>query len=97
LEIFSVFWINGIGFYSFYETLNEYGIYSLFGSKWPHPHNLFLDLIVTLGLSGIIIYSMLLFNLIRSIYSLNKSKIAKHQYGIVILAIMIGAFMHDFI
>ncbi|HHP5661876.1 O-antigen ligase family protein [Bacillus paranthracis] len=97
LQIFSDNWINGIGFYSFYETLNEYGIYSLYGSKWPHPHNLFLDLIVTLGLSGIIIYSMLLFNLIRSIYSLNKSKIAKHQYGIVILAIMIGAFMHDFI
>lgn len=97
LQIFSDNWMKGIGFYRFYETLNEYGIYSLYGSKWPHPHNLFLDLIVTLGLSGIIIYSMLLFNLIRDIYSLNKRQFVKHQYSIVVLAIMIGAFMHDFI
>jgi O-antigen ligase len=87
----------GIGFYQFPEVLKEYGIYSIYGSAWPHPHNLFLDLIVTVGILGSVIFIMLLACIIKHMFVMKRNVWANNHFKLISLAIIIGAFIHDLI
>ncbi|MFJ8119877.1 O-antigen ligase family protein [Bacillus mycoides] len=87
----------GIGFYQFPEVLKEYGIYSKYGSAWPHPHNLFLDLIVTVGILGSLVFIMLLVCIIKHVLMIKKDIWFNNHFKLISLAIIIGAFIHDLI
>ncbi|MED0904756.1 O-antigen ligase family protein [Bacillus nitratireducens] len=87
----------GIGFYQFPEVLKEYGIYSKYGAAWPHPHNLFLDLIVTVGILGSVIFIMLLVCIIKHVLMMKKDIWFNNHFKLISLAIIIGAFIHDLI
>ncbi|WP_431183739.1 O-antigen ligase family protein [Bacillus mycoides] len=87
----------GIGFYQFPEVLKEYGIYSIYGSAWPHPHNLFLDLIVTVGILGSVVFIMLLACIIKHMFVMKKNVWVNNHFKLISLAIIIGAFIHDLI
>ncbi|MGG5741049.1 O-antigen ligase family protein [Bacillus cereus group sp. IBL03679] len=88
---------HGIGFYQFPEVLKEYGIYSAYGAAWPHPHNLFLDLIVTLGILGSVIFIMLLVVIIKHVLTMKRDIWFNNHFKLISLAIIIGAFIHDLI
>ncbi len=87
----------GIGFYQFPEVLKEYGVYSQYGAAWPHPHNLFLDLIVTVGILGSVIFIMLLVCIIKHVLVMKKSIWGNNHFKLISLAIIVGAFIHDLI
>ncbi|PFQ67952.1 hypothetical protein COK18_03760 [Bacillus cereus] len=87
----------GIGFYQFPEVLKDYGIYSIYGSAWPHPHNLFLDLIVTVGLLGSVVFILLLACIIKHVLIMRKNVFFNNHFNLISLAVIIGAFIHDLI
>lgn len=87
----------GIGFYQFPEVLKNYGIYSIYGSAWPHPHNLFLDLIVTVGILGSVVFTLLIACIIKHMLIMKKNVFFINHFKLTSLAIIIGAFIHDLI
>ncbi|PEM93720.1 hypothetical protein CN558_25415 [Bacillus wiedmannii] len=87
----------GIGFYQFPEVLKDYGIYSIYGSAWPHPHNLFLDLIVTVGILGSVVFILLIACIIKHVLIMKKNVFFNNHFKLISLAVIIGAFIHDLI
>ncbi|MDN4071762.1 O-antigen ligase family protein [Fictibacillus terranigra] len=84
----------GIGFYNFYNTLNSYGVYSQWGQEWPHPHNVFLDIIVCIGLSGLVVLILIIYKVIKGLLQIDKNK---NIFSLGVYSALIGGLFHDLV
>lgn len=64
LDIFKDHWAFGSGIRSFSEEARNYG-YSFWSAHVTHPHNAYLELLQTLGITGFVLYAGLIIRLVN--------------------------------
>lgn len=88
------YWLTGIGNYNFNNMLHLYGFISPYGAEHPHPHNIFLDLLVTYGIVGLIISILILFTLFKYLFSSLKKD---HIHIKLITVLLFSSLLRDVI
>lgn len=94
--IFKDNWVVGIGNYTFFNKISEYGFVSKYGANHPHPHNIFLDFLVSYGVFGLVLFLLVVFYVLikyikyKPIQDINKT-------NIMVLALLIQALVHDIV
>ena len=91
LSMLRDYWFSGIGPGT--EAYNRvYPLYSFSAIHSPHSHNLYLQIIVETGISGIVMFLVILFAFFRSLFSTVSREVSKSSkiMQIAVISSMVG-------
>lgn len=95
-QIFKDNWLVGIGNYTFFDKISEYGFIAKYGAVHPHPHNIILDFLVSYGILGFLLIFMIVIYVVVKYITYNPSEDLEYT-KIMVIAYFIQAMIHDMV